>query len=266
MKKFLTIILIILPVLAFSQNETGKLNNDVYNVVYTPIIPSKLTVKDGLAYFNYKTDTVVVPDSVNTRFIFLGKKSEEVIDRAKMLVDKLSRGENYDSLLLIYRANKDQEISKNYTGWFTVGKMLPEYEKFSFTQESDNYGYVETDYGVFVIEIMSRSLSQSKTNFEVPNYDFSNPFTGEIEEYYETGQLVSKSQWENGLRNGKTIEYWENGEKKIEALFKNGVKSQYYREWFNNGQIKFEELFDGEKLKSSKVWDYNGELLSESDY
>ena len=73
MKKFLTIILIILPVLAFSQNETGKLNNDVYNVVYTPIIPSKLTVKDGLAYFNYKTDTVVVPDSVNTRFIFLGK-------------------------------------------------------------------------------------------------------------------------------------------------------------------------------------------------
>ena len=64
----------------------------------------------------------------------------------------------------------------------------------------------------------------------------------------------------------KPFEYWENGEKKIEALFKNGVKSQYYREWFNNGQIKFEELFDGEKLKSSKVWDYNGELLSESDY
>jgi antitoxin component YwqK of YwqJK toxin-antitoxin module len=261
MKRILYILLIIHCVYTQAQDETGYLEDGTtYNVQYSLIVPKELKIIDSCAHKLIRNDTMLVADSVKTRYILLGVKNQKSIETATFIKAELERGANFDSLALIYEKDKNTDISHNYTGWFTKGKMLIDYELFCFTQDSQKIGWVNTPFGLILIQILDKSSGKMK--LEVPIYNLSTPFTGRLKEFSPKGQLISVSSWKEGLRDGLTIDFWDNGRKKIQAVFKSGHIWKYYEEWFNNSQIKMKDTFKNGKWKSSKVWKYNGKLIS----
>ena len=263
MRNFIYILIFILPFSLIAQDETGKINGNTYNVIYNLKKPENLFFKnDGLAYKIITVDTINSPDSVNTRYILLGARNFKTVELAKKLVLDLRKGSNFDSIAMIYRTNRDYDISENYTGWFTKGKMVRKYELFCFAQDSQRIGWIDTEFSVFLIEILAKSSSNSKLT--IPIYE-NTPFTGQVKDLDSNSNLISVSNWKDGLRHGKTIEYWENSRKKIESYFVEGKKNKYYKEWFNNGQIKHEVIYQKGKWKKSKLWNYDGELISNSN-
>lgn len=97
-------------------------------------------------------------------------------------------------------------------------------------------------------------------------------FNGDYLEYYESGQLYSKSTYDNGLRQGVKVLYYENGNKKSEMTYKDdeieGIASYYNEDGtlkttktyiqsilhgevinFNHGKTTTSELYyDGNKI------------------
>jgi hypothetical protein len=263
MKHLIQIFILLLPLLSFCQDETGEVDGSTYNIIYNYTKPKELKILDGVAYKLIKKDIISASDSVETRFIFLGEKNKNAIELAKLLTEQLRKGADFDSISQIHRFNKDQDISKDYTGWFSKGKKWPEYEQFCFSQDSNRIGWTVIDFGVIMIEILNKS--NSKTTFEVPVYDFSKGFTGKVRDINDNKELISVSKWKNGLRSGISIEYWPNGKKKIEALYKAGEKWSFYREWFKNGQIKSEDLYNKGIWIESRLWNFNGKLISNTN-
>lgn len=260
MKHFIQIIIFLLPYFSFCQNETGIIDGSAYNIIYSHTTPKVLKVIDGIAYKQIKKKIVSASDSVNSRFIFLGEKNPNSIELAGKLTDLLRNYSDFDSISKIYRYNKDQDISEDYTGWFRKGEKWADYEQFCFAQDSQKIGWTIIEFGVIIIEIIDKS--DSKTIFEVPIYNFSKGFTGKIKDFSDTKSITSISKWKRGLRDGRNLEYWSNGKSKIDAIYKSGEKWGYYREWFENGQIKSEDIYVKGNWIESKLWSFTGELIS----
>ena len=77
-------------------------------------------------------------------------------------------------------------------------------------------------------------------------------------EWYSNGQMMSKKNYIDGIKNGNSVMWYENGQKKYERTYKDGKEDGLWTGWYENGQKKYEGTYkDGNQI-SSKCWDEEG--------
>lgn len=90
------------------------------------------------------------------------------------------------------------------------------------------------------------------------------PFTGAIVEFYESGPIKSRTQIQNGLLHGKSEGWFENGQIQIREHFKEGVAHGERLKWREDGSKESEgEVVDGELEGIFRKWHPNGQLSQE---
>ena len=111
------------------------------------------------------------------------------------------------------------------------------------------------------------------------------PFTGEIDEglergelkngnqegqwvrYHENGQLFYKVEYKNGEREGPWVVYHKNGQLEIEGNYRNGKLEGPWVGYHKNGQLSFKgEYKNGEQEGPWVYYWNNGHLNSKGDY
>ena len=113
-------------------------------------------------------DIKIIPDSVEARHILISFKDlglSEKIQRGKDEAEKLA-----DSLLRVIKSKKNsfKNIAKEFSddksnsensgelGFFTYGKMVPEFNDFCFFNKKGDIKIVETNFGFHIIEILKQ--------------------------------------------------------------------------------------------------------------
>ncbi|NJN26368.1 MAG: hypothetical protein HC819_10515 [Cyclobacteriaceae bacterium] len=83
-----------------------------------------------------------------------------------------------------------------------------------------------------------------------------------ISTYFEGGQLMTETNYQNDLITGISKEYYENGSLKSETSYKFGRKHGLYREWFENQQLKIAGQMAGNKKVDSWIYyDQHGKKI-----
>ena len=74
------------------------------------------------------------------------------------------------------------------------------------------------------------------------------PYTGKAIGCYKNGEIKSKENYRDGIRDGKIISYYENEKNKNRGKYKDGEKTGEWINYYRNGKIKYKENFkDGKK-------------------
>ncbi|CAL2104245.1 conserved exported protein of unknown function [Tenacibaculum sp. 190130A14a] len=109
------------------------------------------------------------------------------------------------------------------------------------------------------------------TNFQLVNgvLLFKNEaFSGVVNTFYNSGELKSKSEYNEGKRNGMYQGWYEEGAKSFERFYTNGLKTGKHLGWYKDGQLKFMYHFNehGEYDGEVSEWFPNGQLLKMFNY
>ena len=84
---------------------------------------------------------------VKARHILVGSK-----ERAEELSKKIESGDNFTTIA--QKHSKCPSKSKGGDlGWFTRGKMVPEFDRFCFSHKRGERGVIKTQFGWHVIEV-----------------------------------------------------------------------------------------------------------------
>ena len=102
----------------------------------------------------------------------------------------------------------------------------------------------------------------------------SQPYTGNVVEYYKNGQKKAEYYLVNGRPSGLSIMYYNNGKKKLECTINSddtsftGIKMEgKVTEWYENGQKKSEYYLKDNVIEGNKtVWDEGGDITSQQTY
>ena len=110
---------------------------------------------------------------------------------------------------------------------------------------------------------------KEKSNIEVREeitYYKDKPFTGEIFENYENGQL----QYKNNFKDGKQVEnetYYENGQLQFKINVKDGIEDGLYETYYENGQLEYKANYiNGKKNGLYETYYENGQLEYKANY
>ena len=72
---------------------------------------------------------------------------------------------------------------------------------------------------------------------------------GLYERYYENGQLSYKTNLKDGKRNGLAESYYENGQLQYKVNYKDGKENGLYESFYENGKLKLKlNLRDGKRI------------------
>ncbi|MBB6118581.1 toxin-antitoxin system YwqK family antitoxin [Nocardiopsis algeriensis] len=93
------------------------------------------------------------------------------------------------------------------------------------------------------------------------------PFTGEMVEYDEEGNLVEYSVYENGSENGPERVWYPDGRLKVEGTLRTGLPQGVWRTWHPNGRLARRTEFDdaGNQIRIQH-WDPEGVLIRDTVY
>jgi len=118
----------------------------------------------------------------------------------------------------------------------------------------------------------------------------SEPYTGNVTEYYPSGQLNTEISYVDGKENGLTRIWHENGQMDMEVnvvddrqillrswhkngqmdvdmAYVDGKQNGFARKWYENGQVKTEiNYVDGKENGFARGWYENGQLGGELNY
>ena len=99
-----------------------------------------------------------------------------------------------------------------------------------------------------------------------PNDD--KPFTGIVFDLSkETGSIISKTEYEQGIPHGIHIEWNNDGKKKAEGIYKSGVMDGKWTEWGENEQKSKEGTMKNSEREGLWIeWYENGQKKAEIDY
>ena len=93
------------------------------------------------------------------------------------------------------------------------------------------------------------------------------PFTGEIFENYENGQLRFKHNYKEGKKDGLFESYYENGQLDYKENFKDGKQDGLYESYYKNGQLNYKTNYkDGEEDGLVEQYYKNGQLIYKQNY
>lgn len=99
---------------------------------------------------------------------------------------------------------------------------------------------------------------------EISFFDEYGQISGEQYRWAENGQLVWKTQYLNGNRQGKLETWWENGKRKEVGYYNSSYKAGPILKWHHDGKlIEQGSYFAGEPVGIATIWDTLGNLRSE---
>ncbi len=116
-------------------------------------------------YLSRAEDFITVPDSAKASHILIAYKGALRANPAISLTEEQAK-KKADSLLKVVRRNPEKfaDFAKKFSdgptkvkggdlGWFTYGRMVPEFNKFVFNGKKGQIGLVKTDFGYHIIKI-----------------------------------------------------------------------------------------------------------------
>lgn len=91
------------------------------------------------------------------------------------------------------------------------------------------------------------------------------PYTGELEDLADNGQLVALFNYYEGIEHGRQYEWWPDGVQRAEGVANMGAAVGEWRYWHPNGQLSEQVVMDenGREL-TRKRWNAAGELIEDS--
>ena len=95
------------------------------------------------------------------------------------------------------------------------------------------------------------------------------PYTGEVFELDETGNVIELVVYKDGLPDGEPhyVEWYRNGQKKEERNFVIGDNDGYCNKWYKSGQKKEKQVWkSGKKHGIWTLWYANGQKEYEGNY
>jgi MORN repeat variant len=98
---------------------------------------------------------------------------------------------------------------------------------------------------------------------KIANYT-NDSLNGELNVYYESGKIKSRSFWANGQQVDTTKVYYENGNIEGVQHFVKGKPYGLARFYYKDGTISKERFFKGDTLVSFKDFDNNGKIIKKS--
>ena len=91
-------------------------------------------------------------------------------------------------------------------------------------------------------------------------------FTGEIFRNFENGQLESRENYKNGIKEGLSAVYYTNGQV-AEWNYDSGELDGLHKAWYENGQLTAEINYkDGEVDGLWRTWYENGQLKEDLNF
>ena len=83
--------------------------------------------------------------------------------------------------------------------------------------------------------------------------------------YYDSGKVLSKIPFKNGIAEGKAIGYYENGQYAFQAFYKNNKLNGLMTLYFDNGKTNAEKMFSNGTWNGKEYREYNkhGRLILE---
>ena len=126
---------------------------------------------------------------------------------------------------------------------------------------------VSTSYGNWLDNIFSKTVSTDQLVVR-KNLSYTinsqKPYSGNIEDTHENGQVSLKGKYEDGLKTGLFIKYYDNGQIKKSSTFFMGTEEGKVEEFHKNGNIKTSyKMIDGKINGLFKVFDEDGYLKIE---
>ena len=68
-------------------------------------------------------------------------------------------------------------------------------------------------------------------------------FTGEIFRNFENGQLESRENYKNGIKEGLYVEYYKNGQVELLGKYNDGNMNGEFEKYYENGQLESRENY-----------------------
>jgi len=93
------------------------------------------------------------------------------------------------------------------------------------------------------------------------------PFTGDVVDFFENGQLEYRGTYVDGMLNGPTYRYYENGNQELMSNYIDDVGNGVHEKYHENGQLasRYIEL-DGRYNGLEKEFQENGLLIQETNW
>jgi len=89
------------------------------------------------------------------------------------------------------------------------------------------------------------------------------PFTGIGFDLHKNGQIASEIEIVDGFEEGTIRKWYPSGKIRLEGYGRLGERYSWSKEWFENGNLKCEILAEYHVLVKKKVWNEQGEIVSE---
>lgn len=104
--------------------------------------------------------------------------------------------------------------------------------------------------------------SDKKLTKEKGSYSYNGKaYTGIIEEYNDSGTLISEIKLVNGKKEGLSKFYWPDGKLKCEANYQNGIYHGSVTRYFENGNLFSSFNYDqGQESGKQQIWKSDGRI------
>ena len=112
-------------------------------------------------------------------------------------------------------------------------------------------------------------ITEVSINGDITEYTVDNEgnIQGEHIVKKQTGQIIAKSFYKNGLLNGVYQTWYNNGQQECYCYCINNRLEGEYKSWYDNGKILEQSFYEnGIKEGLTKKWDKDGFLLSSKVY
>jgi len=90
-------------------------------------------------------------------------------------------------------------------------------------------------------------------------------FTGNIETYFENGQLRTEGKYVDGKQHGIQKSYFDTGALASEANYVNGKVNGVRKSYLKDGTLLTEAKYVNNELKEIKKYDKNGNLIEKKE-
>lgn len=137
----------------------------------------------------------------------------------------------YENGQLYYKGQFENDVPQGeFWFWYDTGEAMSKVIHLDGAKRMDVINYYKNGYPMSKGEYVEGQLDGQVEKLK----------TGEWKFYNEDGILKTVENYENGLRNGKSISYFASGKVLLEYTFENDLREGPWVEYFENGKIKSE--------------------------
>jgi peptidyl-prolyl cis-trans isomerase D len=145
-----------------SEFETGELRKAQYLWISSNSDKNRVQIPETelRQYYEKNADRFSKPEQVHARHILLkleGKQEEDVKKQAEDLVKQLRGGADFAALAQQYSDDPGSKTRGGDLGFFSRGRMVPEFENAAFSQKPNEIGDpVKTQFGYHIIQVLEK--------------------------------------------------------------------------------------------------------------